>query len=73
MREIVIDTETTGLDPLNGDRIVEIGAVELILSDVSLLPMPATRMIATRVGRLWKRSALRRFGLDYFTIKSLAA
>jgi DNA polymerase III subunit epsilon len=28
MREIVIDTETTGLDPLNGDRIVEIGAVE---------------------------------------------
>jgi DNA polymerase III subunit epsilon len=30
MREIVIDTETTGLDLLNGDRIVEIGAVELI-------------------------------------------
>jgi DNA polymerase III subunit epsilon len=29
MREIVIDTETTGLDPLNGDRIVEIGAVEV--------------------------------------------
>jgi hypothetical protein len=29
MREIVIDTETTSLDPLNGDRIVEIGAVEL--------------------------------------------
>jgi DNA polymerase-3 subunit epsilon len=30
MREIVIDTETTGLDPLNGDRVVDIGAVELI-------------------------------------------
>jgi hypothetical protein len=30
MREIVIDTETTGLDPLNGDRVVEIGAVELM-------------------------------------------
>jgi DNA polymerase-3 subunit epsilon len=30
MREIVIDTETTGLDQLNGDRIVEIGAVELV-------------------------------------------
>jgi DNA polymerase-3 subunit epsilon len=30
MREIVIDTEITGLDPLNGDRIVEVGAVELI-------------------------------------------
>lgn len=30
MREIVLDTETTGLDPLNGDRIVEIGCVELL-------------------------------------------
>jgi DNA polymerase-3 subunit epsilon len=29
MREIVMDTETTGLDPDSGDRIVEIGAVEL--------------------------------------------
>jgi DNA polymerase III epsilon subunit-like protein len=29
MREIVIDTETAGLDPLCGDRIVEIGAVEM--------------------------------------------
>ena len=29
MREIVLDTETTGLDPSTGDRIVEIGAVEL--------------------------------------------
>jgi len=30
MREIVLDTETTGLDPSDGHRIVEIGAVELI-------------------------------------------
>lgn len=29
MREIVLDTETTGLDPVAGHRIVEIGAVEL--------------------------------------------
>ena len=29
MREIVFDTETTGLDPLQGDRLVEIGCVEL--------------------------------------------
>jgi DNA polymerase-3 subunit epsilon len=29
MREIVFDTETTGLDPLAGDRLVEIGCVEL--------------------------------------------
>lgn len=30
MREIVLDTETTGLDPAAGHRIVEIGAVEMI-------------------------------------------
>jgi DNA polymerase-3 subunit epsilon len=30
MREIVLDTETTGFEPESGDRIVEIGAVELI-------------------------------------------
>lgn len=30
MREIVFDTETTGLSPLNGDRLVEIGCIELI-------------------------------------------
>ena len=29
MREIVLDTETTGFDPESGDRIVEIGALEL--------------------------------------------
>jgi DNA polymerase-3 subunit epsilon len=30
MREIVLDTETTGLDPFSGDKIVEIGAIELV-------------------------------------------
>ena len=30
MREIVLDTETTGLDPKSGHRIVEIGCVELV-------------------------------------------
>lgn len=29
MREIVLDTETTGFDPKNGDRLIEIGCVEL--------------------------------------------
>jgi len=29
MREIVLDTETTGLDPVEGHRIIEIGCVEL--------------------------------------------
>ena len=30
MREIVLDTETTGLDPKRGDRLIEIGCVELV-------------------------------------------
>ena len=30
MREIVFDTETTGLDPSTGDRMVEIGCVEMV-------------------------------------------
>ncbi|HEX2255779.1 MAG TPA: DNA polymerase III subunit epsilon, partial [Afifellaceae bacterium] len=30
MREIVLDTETTGLDCLSGDRLIEIGCVELL-------------------------------------------
>lgn len=34
MREIVLDTETTGMDPVKGDKLVEIGCVELM----NLLP-----------------------------------
>ena len=30
MREIIFDTETTGFDPLNGDRMVEIGCIEMV-------------------------------------------
>lgn len=30
MREVIFDTETTGLDPRSGDRMVEIGCVEMI-------------------------------------------
>jgi DNA polymerase-3 subunit epsilon len=30
MREIVLDTETTGLDPADGHRVLEIGAVEIL-------------------------------------------
>jgi len=30
MREIVLDTETTGLDPYSGHKVVEIGCIELI-------------------------------------------
>lgn len=38
MREIVLDTETTGLNPNGGDRVVEIGCVEL----VNLVPTGCT-------------------------------
>jgi len=38
MRQIVLDTETTGLDPLHGDRVIEVAAVEL----VNLLPTGAS-------------------------------
>ena len=30
LREIVLDTETTGLDPRKGDRLIEIGCIELV-------------------------------------------
>jgi DNA polymerase III subunit epsilon len=30
MREIIFDTETTGFDPLTGDRMVEIGCIEMV-------------------------------------------
>ena len=40
-REIVLDTETTGMDPFKGDRIIEIGAVEL----VNLMPTGRTCQI----------------------------
>jgi DNA polymerase III epsilon subunit-like protein len=47
MREIVLDTETTGFDPESGDRIVEIGAVELMghvaTGDLSPVYQPGTR------------------------------
>jgi len=34
LREIVLDTETTGLDPANGDRLIEIGCVEIVNRDM---------------------------------------
>ena len=35
LRQIVLDTETTGLDPKNGDRIIEIGCVEILSRSIS--------------------------------------
>jgi DNA polymerase III subunit epsilon len=56
MREIVVDTETTGLDPSDGHRIIEIGCVELFdhvptgntfhyyLNPERLIPLEAQRV-----------------------------
>lgn len=41
MREIALDTETTGMDPFKGDRILEIGCVELM----NLVPTGKTLQI----------------------------
>lgn len=30
MREVILDTETTGLDPKKGDRLIEIGCIEIV-------------------------------------------
>ena len=35
MRQIVLDTETTGIDPAEGHRIIEIGCVELMERQVT--------------------------------------
>ena len=60
MREIVLDTETTGLEPNEGHRIVEIGAVELFNH------VPTGRVFHTYVnpGREMPAEALRVHGLN---------
>lgn len=60
MREIVLDTETTGLDPQDGHRIVEIGAVELF----SHLPTGRTFHVYLNPQRSMPREAQAIHGLD---------
>lgn len=59
MREIVLDTETTGLDPNGGHRIVEIGCVELI----NRLPSGATYHVYVNPERDIPEDALRVHGI----------
>jgi len=60
MREIVLDTETTGLDPNSGDRVVEIGLVEL----ENLVPTGVTRQWYLNPERDMPEGAFRVHGLS---------
>jgi len=60
MREIVFDTETTGLEPRNGDRVVEIGMIELF----NHIPTGRTFHRYVNPERPMPAEALRIHGLD---------
>lgn len=60
MREIVFDTETTGLDPLKGDRVVEIGCVEIL----NLIPTGQTFHVYINPERDMPEEAFRVHGLS---------
>lgn len=59
-REIVLDTETTGLSPASGDRVVEIGCVEL----VNHVPTGRTYHVYLNPERQMSADAQRVHGLD---------
>src|SRR5918999_2894986 len=65
MRQIVLDTETTGLDPKLGDRIIEIGCVEILSRRASdrefhtyLNPEREVELGATRVHGLTREDLM---------------
>jgi DNA polymerase-3 subunit epsilon len=60
VREVVLDTETTGLDPKSGHRIVEIGAVELL----NHIPTGATYHCYINPGRQIDQGAFEVHGLS---------
>ncbi|HVV93749.1 MAG TPA: DNA polymerase III subunit epsilon [Hyphomicrobiales bacterium] len=60
MREIVFDTETTGLDPHDGHRVVEIGCVEI----VNLIPTGQTFHVYINPDRDMPEEAFRVHGLS---------
>lgn len=71
MREIVLDTETTGLDPLTGHRIVEIGCVELL----NHMPTGEVYHVYINPERLMPDEAFRVHGLsdDFLSDKPIFA
>jgi DNA polymerase-3 subunit epsilon len=60
VREIIFDTETTGLDPLTGDRVVEIGCVEIL----NLIPTGQTFHVYINPERDMPEPAFRVHGLS---------
>ena len=60
IREIVLDTETTGLSPAGGDRLVEIGCVELI----NHIPTGRTHHVYINPERTMPEEAFRVHGLS---------
>lgn len=60
MREIIFDTETTGLDPRSGDRVVEIGCVEIL----NLIPTGQTFHLYINPERDMPDEAFRIHGLS---------
>jgi DNA polymerase III subunit epsilon len=69
MREISLDTETTGFDPLTGDKIVEIGCVELI----NHIPTENTYQVYLNPERLVPEDSMRIHGLtdDFLSDKPI--
>ena len=65
MREIVMDTETTGLDPYQGHKIVEIGAIELL----NHIPTGKTFHKYLNPQRSMPDSAFKVHGLSYDFLK----
>jgi DNA polymerase-3 subunit epsilon len=65
MREVIFDTETTGLDPRSGDRIVEVGCVEL----VNLLPTGREFQIYVNPGRPVSEATVRITGITNETLR----
>jgi DNA polymerase III subunit epsilon len=60
IREIAFDTETTGLDPDNGDRIIELGAVEMI----NHIPTGNTFRMLVNPGRAVSADTVRITGIN---------
>ncbi|RZJ31684.1 MAG: DNA polymerase III subunit epsilon [Brevundimonas sp.] len=65
MREIVLDTETTGFDPKTGDRLIEVGCIEIM----DLLPTGRTYHSLVNPERLIPPDAIRVHGITDDKVK----